>query len=430
MLLVIFLFPALTIAQKNTMVLTVDEMYRLASANSKQLKLSESEIEIAHSATEVSRNALNPSIGVTASASYIGDAFLTDRDFSNYTRAAMPHFGNNFSVEASQIIFSGRAISNTISKARLDEQIAQLKFNKEQQNIRFILTSYYLDLCKLLNLKTVYLQNKKQINLLIDQIKAQQKAGMALNNDVTRHELMLQNIDLAIIETDNNCRILNNQLISTLGLPDSTVIVPDTTILFNISQITSPDELNENATKNTPEIQSADLQIQKAEKYLKISKADYLPTVALFAGDYFNGPILIEVPPINKNLNYWTAGISLKYNLSSLYSAKRNVNMAKARQNTSIAAKSVIEENISIALKNAFIKYQESFERLKSFEKSLELANQNYKIINTRYLNNMVLISEMLDASNAKLNAELQLENGKINTLFNYFNLKYISGTL
>ena len=60
----------------------------------------------------------------------------------------------------------------------------------------------------------------------------------------------------------------------------------------------------------------------------------------------------------------------------------------------------------------------------------MELANQNYTVIRDRYKNDMALITDMLDASNSKLTAEVQLVNAQINIIYNYYKLLYISGTL
>ncbi|MDR3095267.1 MAG: TolC family protein, partial [Bacteroidales bacterium] len=68
--------------------------------------------------------------------------------------------------------------------------------------------------------------------------------------------------------------------------------------------------------------------------------------------------------------------------------------------------------------------------QLKTQQKSVELANQNYAVVSNRYKNDMALITDMLDASNAQLSAEVQLSNARINIVFNYFKLLYISGTL
>ena len=60
----------------------------------------------------------------------------------------------------------------------------------------------------------------------------------------------------------------------------------------------------------------------------------------------------------------------------------------------------------------------------------MELANQNYAVISNRYKNDMALITDMLDASNYRMAAVLQLLNAQINTGYNYCKLLYISGTL
>jgi outer membrane protein TolC len=88
------------------------------------------------------------------------------------------------------------------------------------------------------------------------------------------------------------------------------------------------------------------------------------------------------------------------------------------------------KEQTELAVKAGHIKYLESFVELNIQEKSVDLANQNYDVISNRYKNEMALITDMLDASNSKLAAELQLVNAQINTIYNYYKLLFISGTL
>ncbi|NDV94270.1 TolC family protein [Dysgonomonas sp. 521] len=420
----------LSAQEKMNRVLTLDEIFHLVTENSKQLKLSQKGIDIAKKATDVAKTSRLPSIDASLSFSYLGDGTIMDRELTNITRAPMPHFGNNFALEASQVVFSGGAISNSIAKAELQEQVAQLSYEKDLMDIRFLLTGYYLDLYKLMNQREVYVKNIEQTNLLIKQIKAKYKEGMALNNDITRHELTLQNYELALIEIDNNCDILNHHLIVTLGLPHNTVIMPDSTILSIDLNNTTPVDLLQIARNNLPELKSAEKDIQIAEKNVKLAKADYLPSVAIVAANHFDGPITIEVPTINKNFNYWYVGIGVKYNLSSLFKSKKNVSLAKAQQRMASNNRDVLLEQTEIVIHNDATRYKESFEKLNTFEKSLQLADENYRIINNRYMNDLVLITEMLDASNTKLNAELQVVNAKINIIYNYYKLQRTIGKL
>ena len=60
----------------------------------------------------------------------------------------------------------------------------------------------------------------------------------------------------------------------------------------------------------------------------------------------------------------------------------------------------------------------------------MELADQNYAVVRNRYANDLALLTDMLDASNMKLSAAMALVNARINVLYNYFKLKYITNTL
>lgn len=65
----------------------------------------------------VAKNNLFPDINFSASATYNGNAWMTDRDFSNGKNLDSPHFGNNFALEVVQIVYAGGAIKHGIEHA-------------------------------------------------------------------------------------------------------------------------------------------------------------------------------------------------------------------------------------------------------------------------------------------------------------------------
>jgi outer membrane protein len=423
---VLFLTTQMLVAQAGQLAktFTLPEIFELAIANSQQLKLSKTSAETSQMATQLAETALLPSLDVSLSASYIGNVLITDRDFSNAQNFEMPHFGNSFGIEASQVIFAGGAVRKTIEKAKLEEQIAQLSYDRNVLDICFLVTGYYLDLYKLKNQRAVFLKNMEQTALLIQQIESKEKQGMALGSDVTRHELMLQNLKLALIEVDNNSQIINNQLVVTLGLPENTQINPDSSVLNMDLSLAGKDNLLQLAAQNLPELKSALLGKELAAKDLCIAKSDFYPHIALVAANHFNGPILIEVPTINSNYNYWYVGVGLTYNLASLYKGKQKVQLASKKQQLAKNAEALALEQAQVAVHSAYTRFEESFEKLKVHETTSRLADENYRIINNRYLSELVLITEMLDASNTKLNAELQVVNAKLQVIYNYYRLQ------
>lgn len=67
---------------------------------------------------------------------------------------------------------------------------------------------------------------------------------------------------------------------------------------------------------------------------------------------------------------------------------------------------------------------------LETQQKNVQLAQQNYEVVNNRYLNQLALITDMIDASNMKLNAELNEVDARINIAYAYYKMKYITGQL
>jgi hypothetical protein len=58
-----------------------------------------------------------------------------------------------------------------------------------------------------------------------------------------------------------------------------------------------------------------------------------------------------------------------------------------------------------------------------------ELAGQ-LDVMNARYLSQLALVTDMVDASNLKLNAELSEVDARINIVYAYYRMKYVAGEI
>jgi len=414
----------------NKQVISLDSVFILAETNSTNLKLSESLVTMKEAAVDVAGNLRLPSVDLGISATCYGDGIILDRNFTNATKAPIPDFGNEFSLQASYVVFAGGSISKTIEKAKLEAQVEVLSHQKNLVDIRFLVAGNYLDLYKLYNQKTAFEKNIEQTDEVIRQVKAKLGAGMALDNDLTRYELLCKNLELALIEIENNISIINQHLVITLGLPEETIIIPDSSVQHWGSQSMADNNFLKKALDNRQDIKIRELKKEIAGNGIALAKADLYPSVTVIGADYLNGPILVEVLPINKNLNYWFVGVSLKYQIGALYKSGKNITLAKNALSTAKLACDAELEQTKTAIHVAYIRYSEAYEKLATYEKSFELARQNYQVITNRYQNDLALITEMLDASNMKLNAELQVINAKLDVAYHYFNLLRETGTL
>lgn len=408
----------------------IDEMFRLADEQSKSVQTYRTGADAADEALRGAKAQRLPDISVSLSASYLGDGRIWDRDFGNGMKVDMPHFGNNFTLEAQQVVYSGGAISSGIRQAELAKTLAQLDMQKNVQEIRFMLVGNYLDLYKLDNQMKVLEKNIGLTEQVIANMKARREQGTVLKNDITRYELQREQLKLQLSRVADMRKIANHQLATTLHLPEGTVISPDTTLLEQQITALTENDWQQAAKANNIDLKQAQASISMNEQKVRQERAELLPHIAIVAEEHLDGPVTIEVPALDNNFNYWYIGIGIKYNLSSLF--KNNRRMKQARLNVRRAREQheLAQEQVNNAVQAGYVNFLTAFTDLRTQENSVKLADENYAVTSHRYKNEMALLTDMLDASNTKLGADLDLVNARINVVYNFYKMKYITHTL
>ena len=409
--------------------MTISELFGLVETGSKTLQMQKTGVDVAIRGIEEARSRRLPDINASLAASYNGNVLMTDRDFGNARGLSQPHFGNSFALEAQQVVYAGGAISSGIRLAELQRAQSENAVEMTRNQMRFIALGQYLELLKLENGIKVYDSNIALTEKLIADIKARQTQGMALKNDVTRYELQMESLKLGKRRLEDRKSIMNHQLCNTIGL-ENTIVVPSMT-LDNIEDDNLMEkDLQAEAAGNSPQIRQAALGVKMAEQQLKLAKSEMLPKVAIVAADNFTGPFNYDIPPIDKNFNVWYVGVGVKYSISSLFKSNKSVRKAKEQLRQSHDTHAMAGEAVDNSMQQAYTMHRQAFAELHTQQKSVELAQQNYNVVNNRYLNQLALITDMIDASNIKLNAELQEINARINIAYTYYNIRYVAGSI
>lgn len=411
-------------------VMSLGELFTLADTQSKSIKVFESAVAGAEKDISVAKNAYLPAIDFSASATYNGNAWVSDRDFSNGQTFASPHFGNSFSIEASQVIFAGGSIHHRVKELEAQQKIAEWDLAAHRQEVYFLLTGYYLDLYKYRNLLTVYDRNIEQTLQVIDDMRARESAGIALDNDITRYEVQYQNLQYKRTELVSSIAIYNDKLVTLLDLPPQTEIYPDTTLLHTPRSQASEGDFLRQAQQSAPLLNKNRLTIDLLSRKKKVAQAGYMPKISLIAGDNLNGPITYEIPVLDNNINVWYVGVGLKFSLGNLYKTPKEVSRLRISLGQARFELDSSQEQVTLGVREAYTRYLDSFELLKTQEKSLQLATQNYEVIANRYDNDLVLVTDLVDADNLRLSAEVQYVNAQINIIYNYYRLLYAAGAI
>lgn len=422
--------PQVKLASDGNLPMSISQLFEKIEDNNKELRTSKTGVEAANLGIESAKSKRLPDLDASLSFSYIGNALLTDRNFSNVHGLKSPHVGNNFALQAQQVVYAGGAINAGIKLAELGKLQAEVGAKLTRQQARFIALGQYLDLYKIDNRIRVYEKNIELTRQLIDDIKEKQKQGMALKNDITRYELQMESLKLGLTTLHNNRSILNHQLCNTLDIDAGKQIIPDATIADKNYAKDSEAYWQSASLVSSPLMEQSNNAIRIAEQKEKIAKSNLLPKVAFVAADNFDGPILFELPPVDKNLNVWYVGVGVKYSLSSLFKSNKRIKQAAVETRQAKEAHAVQTEQLNNRVQAAYVQYQQTYVEQETQKKSVELAQQNYEVMNARYLSQLALVTDMVDASNLKLNAELSEVDARINIVYAYYRMKYVTGEI
>ena len=413
--------------------MTVDELFQLVESNSKTLLSEKISVEFAQKGIEAARSARLPELVASASVSLNGDVLITDRDFTNAQGFAAPRWGNSLAVEAQQVVYAGGAIDAGIRTAELQARQASVSEQQRRQQQRFLALGQYLEIYKLQRREQVYELNIRLTQRLIDDVKAKHQQGMALRNDVTRYELQMETLRLGLKKLQDQRAIQNHQLCNQLGLSEGILVAPDSASVFSYLPATDNAQLNSWQTEAlacSPSIQQSEVQQEMAREGVRLAKSMQLPKVAIVAADNFAGPFTYDIPPLDKNINYWYVGLGVKYPISALFKQNKKVQQARIRTRQAEQQHAVVAEQLNNQVQQAWTYYQQAFVELETQQKSVQLARQNYEVVNERYLQQLALITDMIDAQNTKLNAELNESDARIGIVYAHYRLKFIAGTL
>ena len=433
---------------KGELTLSLEELFRTADEHNTSIQSFQSAIQEAEAGIEAAKAERLPDVDASVAFSYLGGGRITDRNFTNGFGVHIPHYGNNFALQASWAVYTGGAIQSGINLSKLAAEMAKANATDNQQRVRMLLTGYYLQLHNLRNQERVFDENIALTETLIAHTQKRQSEGVVLRNDITRYELQMESLKLGRTQVQNQAKIINHQLLTALGVDKEIDILP--TEAFGISEdyksLKSPEYLDypgtpekpeasesfwqSEATMNAPALQLSQLGIEMSEEKVRLEKSARRPTVAVVAEEHLDGPITVEIPNLNKNLNYFFVGVGVKYRFGSLYKNNKKVRQAQLATETAREQHQTAIEGVENAVQAAYVNYQTSFTELETSRKSVELAEQNYEVIHNRYQNGLALVTDMVDAANQRLDAQLRLVNSRISVLYNYYNLKYITGTL
>ena len=434
-LLTLFLMlSGLTYAQTeiNYNYLKLSKAIEIGLQNNKKLQIKTLQSNVAELKEEDLKNEKLPDVNFHTGFNVLSNINqYEDGLFKSSTKYKVPRIKYDFTLSAEIPVYMGGIIKNEEKKAALETEISKLQIRKDERELRMQIITAYLQVLHLREQQKLITDKMHEDSANIKQTEIFKKNGLVTYNEVLRTQLQLSNHKMSFSELDNEIAIIEHQIKTVLSLPEAQEIHVQTNALFTNTELLGiVDQMVLEAMENNESLKIAkeDLDLKQLDK--KITKANVLPKITA-GGEYgLNYPNFMFFPPEEHLYRFGMVGVNITVPLSNFFKNKQKMQIADQKIEIAKLEIEEREEQITHEVFTAKKRLDESLDKIKIAEEAIHQSKENYRIVKTKYANKLSLITELIDADNAYLEAQSNLISLQINKQLKYYQLQYVLGNL
>ena len=193
---------------------------------------------------------------------------------------------NNLYLSSTVVLFNGLQKFNTIKRTQLDLMATQYNVDKFMDDVSINIATYYLQI--LYNMELLGIA-EAQLDISAQQVSRTQKlveAGTLAKGDLLLIESQAATEELNVVNVQNSLDLSYLELTQLLDLPSPVgfdIEIPDLSGISIPETPLSPDQIYEIALGTQPDIKSAELGVQSAEKTLALARGTMSPNLYISA---------------------------------------------------------------------------------------------------------------------------------------------------
>lgn len=413
--------------------LTLEQAWALATVHNKEIQMQRLQADLSAELVKDRQNERLPRVTTGGSYAYLGGliAYEPHGGLQNPESRAVPPGPHAYqaSVGADWDVYTGGRIKNQIATQVVNEVLETERLALTASDVRLRVATAYLDVQRNREYQALTANNVTESERRLKQIQSLYKNGVVLRSDLLRAELQLSRQKLLLTEIGNTVTLTNQRLNLLLGSPEDQVNQLAPVVPAAVLDNTYADYLGQ-AQAKAPELRVAGLQTRLSELRLDATQVSKRPQVGLFTGYGFNYPNRLVFPYVSQLYSVGQVGVRISYNITARWSDRHAEKAAEIGIERQRLGEAKAFDDKRMEVKTAYVRYQETLERIRIAEQSIGQATENYRIVNRTYFNQLALLTDLLDADNQLLQARFDLVTAQTLAATQYYQLQKAIGLL
>ncbi|WP_286034116.1 TolC family protein [Fusobacterium necrogenes] len=393
--------------------LTLEEAIQMAIDNSKEMQISQKDVETAKLNLGIAFKTALPSVvynGSYSRSEYDRKITVEEKPsqrLENETkREVQAKGGYTQKITISQPIFKGGAILGGIQYAKAYRSIADLMYLDSQRNVRLETIQIYSDIVKSERDLEALMSSREELKATYDKQKAQLDLKLITKADLLKTEYSILEVDSQIIGTQNQITVQKENLKLKLGLPktEELTVVEFDVPMYLSRNIDFQSDLNQALTESIDAI-VARKYVDMADAQRKVAIADMLPQVSAFA----SYGVESDRRKYDTTMDdaEWRGGVQVTWNVFEFGKNYDNYKVAKISQEQEELREKISKDSIDINVTGAYLELIRMEKDRDSKGRALEAAMENYKMDKEKYAAGLISTIDFLAS-------ETQLREAKV----------------
>lgn len=431
----LLLFVQLVYTQniKNAQVFSLEEIWKVSEANNRQLKLSSLSLQQSNLEVLEAKDLLLPELSLGGNIK-LNSKFLIYDDglFSSPQDVSVKGYGYGVGYNLNFNLFDGGKDKRNVVMKKEEMTRKQYDVELQKHSVKYHVAVAYFNLYKFLHFHDFLdaeIETEKKQLLLIESLH---KNGTVLKSDVLRISVKLSQLELSLSDIDKKIEIAKQRLNILMGRENEAelaIIYQSVVEINNIPQANYTDYVDI-ALNQSPEYKIANSDIKWSELNIKQIKATLLPKVSLYSNYNYTYPQISFYPYSNDLWGFGQIGIKVQFSIDNLYKGRHSIARAQVVSNLAKEKANIKKDEITLQIKEAYLQQQLAWEAIETAEKNIMKTAETVRVIRNSYLNQESLLTDLLEAENALLEAKFNLTTAQTTLKLSHIRLLAIVGII
>lgn len=362
--------------------ITLDQAIQMALENSKEIKISEKDVEVSKLKVGIAFKDALPSVvysGTYTRGEYERKMYRHGWEENQVERKG----GYTQTISISQPIFQGGAVLGGIKGAQAYKNISNLLYMGERRDVRLETILNYSNIVKYEKDLEALESSHKELKARYEKQKAQLDLRLITKTDILKTEYSMLEVESQIIGTKNRIEIEKEKLRIKTGLVnDKNIEVVEFTVPENLSRNIDFAKDKHQALTESIGALTAKYYVDAADASKMISRADMLPKVNAFAS-YGTSERTKYNPTIDEA--EWRGGVQVTWNVFEFGKNYDNYRVASITKEQEELREKISKDDIGVNVTDAYLELIRMEKERSSKERAMEAAIENFKMDQERY---------------------------------------------